>query len=74
MQTTVEAIYSGGVLRPVEALRGIHENQRVVLTITAPAEGSPLAGWIGDLSDEDASQMIRTIDSEFEKVDPNEWK
>lgn len=74
MQTTVEAIYSGGVLRPIEALRGIQENQRVVVTVSTPVAGSPLAGWVGDLSDNDAADMIRVIDSEFEKVDPNEWK
>ena len=74
MQTTVEAIYSGGVLRPVGALRGIQENQRVVVTVTAPADGSPLAGWVGDLSDEDAADMIHTIESDFEKVNPDEWK
>jgi predicted DNA-binding antitoxin AbrB/MazE fold protein len=74
MQTTIEAIYVGGVLRPVEALRGIEENQRVTITVTASAAPNPLAGWVGGLSDEDARGMIRTIDAEFEKVNSDEWK
>ena len=74
MQTTVEAIYSGGLLRPLAAIEGIAENQRVTVTVTAPAAPNPLAGWTGGLSDQDAEEMIRTIDAEFEKVNPDEWK
>ena len=74
MQRTVEAIFSDGVLRPVEALDGLAENQRVLVTITPSPGTDPLAGWSGGLSDEDARQMIQTIESEFENVDPNDWK
>ena len=74
MQKTLEAIYSGGVFRPVEALQGFEENQRVIVTVTAPAKGNPLDGWIGGMSDEDANNMIDAINSEFERVDPDEWK
>ena len=74
MQTTVEAIYSGGVLRPIDALEGIEENQRVSIVVTPLGAQNPLAGWSGGLSDADAIDMIRLIDAEFEKVDPDEWK
>ena len=73
-QTTIEAVYSGGVLRPIEKLEGLEENQRVVITVTATPGARPLEGWSGGLSDEDAREMIGIIDAEFEKVDPNEWK
>jgi len=71
---TIEAIYSGGVLRPVSTLDGLKENQRVLVTVTDTPEDGPLAGWKGGMSDEDAKEMISIIEAEFEKVDPNEWK
>jgi predicted DNA-binding antitoxin AbrB/MazE fold protein len=74
MQKTLEAIYTGGVLRPVETLQGLRENQRVVVTVTAPTEQNPFADWVGGMPDEDAARMIQVIDAEFESVDPNEWK
>ena len=73
-QKTIEAVYSGGVLRPVAKLEGFKENQRVIVTVTPTAGASPLAGWIGDMPDEDAREMIDIIEAEFEKVDPHEWK
>ena len=73
-QTTIEAVYAGGVLHPVEKLEGLEENQRVIVTVTPTAGTRPLAGWTGDMPDEDAREMISIIEAEFEKVDPNEWK
>ena len=59
---------------PMSELEGIEENQRVLVTVTAAPAPSPLAGWTGGLSDEDAREISRAIDAEFEKVDPDAWK
>jgi len=74
MQRTIEAVYTQGVLRPVETLQGLAENQRVMVTVTPAAAPNPLAGWHGGMSDEDAREMIAIIDAEFEKVNPDDWK
>ena len=74
MERMIEAVYSNGVLRPVEPIDWLEENRRVTLTITPSRPGGPLAGWVGGLSDEDAREMIRAVDEGFERVDPDDWK
>ena len=74
MQKTVEAVYAGGVLRPVEPLDWLPENRRVTLTVTVPDREHPLDGWVGGLSDEDAREMMRVIEAEFEQINPDDWK
>ena len=47
MNRVLEAIYEGGVLRPLEEL-GLPEHQRVLVEIRLPAESTPasqLAEW-----------------------------
>lgn len=74
MTKTIEAIYSNGVLRPVVPLTDLRENGRVTITITTARSGHPLEGWVGGLSDEDAHEMLRVVDTEFEQVNPDDWK
>lgn len=73
MAETVEAVY--GVLRPDQPLQGIEEHARVRLTVE-PAEKveHPLTGCFGILPDEDAAEMIRIIEREFEQVNSREWQ
>ncbi len=74
MTRTVNAVYEGGVLRPLQSLDGIEEHARVRLTVepVGPTAGI-LADCIGILPDEDAADMRRIVDGEFERVDPNDW-
>lgn len=74
MNKTFDAVYVGGSLRPVEPVEGLQENDRVVVTISSPKRPHPLDGWVGGLSEQEAEEMMRIIEDEFEKVDPNEWK
>ncbi|HUB26715.1 MAG TPA: antitoxin family protein [Tepidisphaeraceae bacterium] len=74
MTQTVEAIYRGGVFKPVQPIEGIEENSRVTVTVAPAAAGHPLAGWKGGLSDAEAVEMTRAIESEFERIDENEWR
>lgn len=74
MTRTINAIYEGGVLRPLESLEGIADHARVKLTVESvdPA-GNGLADCVGTLSDEDAAEMRRIVDGEFEQVNASEW-
>lgn len=74
MTRKIQAIYSNGVLRPVQPLLGIEENRQVSVTVTDQVVGHPLAGWHGGLTDQDAAEMIRVIDQEFESVDEDAWR
>lgn len=74
MQRTIEAIFSNGVLRPLAPIDFIDENGRVTLTVNLAGAGRPLSGWVGGLDDADAAEMRRVIDTEFERVNPDDWK
>ncbi|MBM4086413.1 MAG: DUF104 domain-containing protein [Planctomycetes bacterium] len=75
MVQTIEAVYENGVLRPLSPLQGIEEHRRVKLTVEAEDRPRhPLADCVGILPDEDAEEMLRIIEEEFEKVDPREWQ
>ncbi len=74
MTRTINAVYEAGVLRPLQSLDGIAEHAQLRLTIESvePA-GNGLADCIGILPDEDASEMRRIVESEFEQVNLDEW-
>ena len=74
MTRTINAIYEGGVLRPLESLEGIAEHARVKITVEdVEPSGGGLAECIGTLPDEDAAEMRRIIESEFEQVNLGDW-
>ena len=71
---TINAVYEGGVLRPLQSLDGIAEHARVKLTVAdLESSGTCLADCIGTLHDEDAAEMRRCVEREFEQVNLNEW-
>jgi predicted DNA-binding antitoxin AbrB/MazE fold protein len=69
---TLEAVYESGVLRPLRPLN-LPEHTRVRL-IVEPAPEHPLADCIGIMPNEDAEEMRRIIEQEFEQVNPDEWR
>lgn len=74
MTRRISAVYEGGVLRPLESLEGIAEHSQVKLTVeSVEPEDDGMADCIGILPDEDAVEMRRIVQSEFEQVDMNEW-
>ncbi len=74
MTRTINAVYQGGVLRPLESLAGLEENARVRLTVeSVEGNAGSLADCIGSMPDEDADEMRRIIECEFEQVNPAEW-
>ena len=74
MQETIDAIYQQGVLKPLKPLPWIPENHQVKVTVSFERPKHPMDDVIGILSDEDAREIEKIIEDEFEKVDPDEWK
>jgi len=74
MPKTIEAIYEDGVLRPITPIKGLKKHQRVAITLEkSQKKKHPLAGLCGILPDDDATEMLKTVEEEFEKVDINAW-
>ena len=71
---TVEAVYAGGVLKPLRPLQGIAENGKVTVTVSAAQAGRAIGDCAGILPDEDAKEMRGIVEAEFEQVNPDEWK
>lgn len=75
MTKTIHAIYEHGILRPLELIEGIGENTEVEVTIAVKQkELSPILRFAGILSEEEANTMLRIVEEEFERVNPDEWK
>lgn len=70
MTFTTEAIYENGVLRPLQPLEGLKEHCRVTLTITNGDKPHPMADLAGTLPPEDADEMMKVVEEEFERIDP----
>ncbi len=74
MSKTIEAIYENGVLRPLNPIKGLKKHQKVAITVEKVSKKKyPLEGLCGILPDEDAKEILKIIEEEFEKVDINEW-
>ena len=74
MQKTVRAKFVRGVFEPIEPVVGIEENRPVTVLIDMPSRTHPLEGWLGGLSDSDAQEMLRVVESEFGQINPDDWK
>lgn len=71
---TIEAIYENGILRPLQPVHGLDENERLVITIKSVSKDKhPLEAVIGTLPDEDALEISQIVNGEFEKVNVDEW-
>jgi predicted DNA-binding antitoxin AbrB/MazE fold protein len=69
MQKTVDAIYENGALRPLEPLTWLAEHAQVKVTIATEAAPRRWADCVGILPDDDAKEMLKIIEDEFEKID-----
>ena len=74
MTRTLEAVYENGVLRPLQPLDGAREHSQWTVTLEPAMRQPTLAGCIGIMPDDDAQEMIKIIEEEFEQVDLNEWR
>ncbi len=69
MTQTMEAIYENSILKPLTPIRGFFEHQRVEVTVSSTEKKRNLHSLIGTLTKEEAEEMQRSIDEEFEKID-----
>jgi len=74
MKQTFEAIFEKGILRPLTPLAGLKEQQRVWISVESETPPHPLLKHCGTVSDEDSAEILKIIEDEFKKVDPNDWK
>ena len=67
MVKTLHAVYEHGILRPLEQIDGIEENAEVELTLIIEKKGvHPILRFAGILKEEEADQMMKAVDDEFE--------
>ena len=79
MVKRLHAVYEHGILRPLEPIDGIEENAEVELTLSIDLSIEkkgihPILRFAGILKEEEADQMMKAVDDEFERVNPDEWK
>ena len=73
MTQTFEAIYENGVLRPLTPLT-IDEHTKLRVSIEDGSQPHPLLKYCGTISKEDADEIQKIIQDEFEGVNPDDWK
>jgi predicted DNA-binding antitoxin AbrB/MazE fold protein len=61
MSVTIEAIYEGGVLKPLSPLAGVEEHERVLLTVQTSSLVDSLRGRI-KLDPKIAQEIIESAD------------
>ncbi len=73
MKKIIHAIYENGVLKPLEPLEEIAENSEVELSVQYPPIPKSITDVFGILPKEDADEILKIVEEEFERVDLNEW-
>lgn len=74
MTKTIHAVYEHGVLKLSEPLEGIPERTEVIVTLVQKAVSQyPWERVCGILPKEDADEMRRIVEAEFETVNLDEW-
>jgi len=74
MKETLLAVFENGVFRPLKRPQGLPEGCEVTLTVTVDEGSSSLADFAGRISSDDAQEMRKVIEREFERVDPGQWQ
>ncbi len=74
MTRTVEAVYEGGVLRPLEPLDDLPDKSYVRITIhPRDCSGRRVAECAGSLSLQAANELKQIIERDFERTVPAIW-
>jgi predicted DNA-binding antitoxin AbrB/MazE fold protein len=79
MAQVIDAIYENGVLRPIQPLKGVSDRERVTVSIStsqnrSEASAGTILDCFGIMADEDADELRKIIEDEFERVDLDGWK
>jgi len=68
----IEVIYNDNVLKPLAPITGLKKNERAWIIFCSCPKREILRELVGTLSPEEAEEMQRVIDEEFEKIE-GEW-
>jgi predicted DNA-binding antitoxin AbrB/MazE fold protein len=68
VRQTVDAIFENGVLRPLSPLNGVPEHRTLRVTVSLEVSPPSLVDCVGILPDEDADEMRKSIEQEFERI------
>lgn len=72
MTQKVPAIYENKVFKPLKPVEGLDEHQKVEITVHSQPPKRPLSAMAGTISVEEAEELSRLIEDEFEHTD-GEW-
>ena len=72
MARMVEVIYEDEVLKPLAPIEGLKKRERIWVILCPRPEKKALRELVGTLTHEEAEEMQRLIDEEFEKIE-GEW-
>jgi predicted DNA-binding antitoxin AbrB/MazE fold protein len=69
MPRTIEVIYEDNVLKPLKAIEGLKEHERMVAILYPRSSKAGLQKLVGTLTHEEAEAMRKLIDEEFEEIE-----
>ena len=72
MTRMIEVIYEDKVLKPLMSIKGLKKHERTWVILCPRPKKKALHELVGTLSHEEAEEMQKLIDKEFEKVE-GEW-
>ncbi|MEK7395588.1 MAG: antitoxin AF2212-like protein [Candidatus Poribacteria bacterium] len=68
----IEAKYVDEVLKPLNPIKGLRDNEKVWILIYRRSNKEALSRLAGTLTSEEAEEMRKIIGEEFERVE-NDW-
>jgi len=69
MSKGIEVIYQDDVLKPLTPIEGLKKNERTWIIICSNAHKTELRKLVRTLTHEEAKEMRKTIDEEFERIE-----
>lgn len=72
MARMIEVIYEDEVLKPLIPIKGIKKHEKTWVILCPRPDKEALHELVGTLTHEEAEEMQKLIDKEFEKVE-GEW-
>jgi predicted DNA-binding antitoxin AbrB/MazE fold protein len=72
MTRMIEVIYEDEVLKPLAPIEGLEKHEKTWVILCPRPNKKALRELVGTLTHEEAEQMQKLIDEEFEKIE-GEW-
>jgi len=65
----IEVIYGDDVLKPLTPIEGLKKHERIWVILSPCSKKETLHELVGTLTHEEAEEMQRIIDEDFEKIE-----